>query len=80
MWGFGWNDPSSLKVLVNKRLACLLLFQVKRVYLSDFRNERGFKVYGVVIGSVGRKNIVGLLGEYIFKIRAPIGNFLFRGL
>ena len=80
MWGFGWDDPPGLKVFINKRFACLLFLWVKRVNFSDLGNERGFKVYGMVIGSVGRKNIVSCFREYIFEVRAPIGNLLIRGL
>ena len=32
----------------------------------------------MVVGSVGRKNIVGLFREYVFKVRTPIGNLLIR--
>ena len=80
MWRFGWDNPSSLKVFVYKRFTCVLLFRVKRVYFSDFWNERGFKVNGVVIGSVRREDIMGLLRKYIFEIGAPIRDFLFWGL
>ena len=34
----------------------------------------------MIIESVGRKNIVGCLREYILEIRTPIGNFLIRSL
>ena len=34
----------------------------------------------MVIGSVGRKNIVGSLREYILEIRTPIRNLLIRSL
>ena len=68
LWGLGWNDLPGLKVFVNKHLACLLFLWVERVYLRDLRNEQGFKVYGVVVGSVGRENIMGLLREYVFEV------------
>ena len=80
LWGFGWNDSPGFKVFINKCLTCLLFLWVKRVDLSDLGNERRFKVYGMVVGSVGRKNIVGCFGEYILEIRTPIGNLLIRGL
>ena len=48
--------------------------------LSGLKVFRGLKIDGVVIGPVGRKNIVGLLREYIFKVRTPIRNFLIGGL
>ena len=80
LWGFGWDDLSSLKVFIDECLAGFLFLRVERVYLGDLWNERGFKVYGVVIGLVGRKNIVGCFREYILEIRTPIGNFLIRSL
>ena len=80
MWRFGWDNPSGLKVFVYKRLACVLFLRVKRVYFSNFRNERGFKVDGMVVGSVRRENIVGFLREYVFEVRAPGRNLLFWGL
>ena len=69
----------ALPIFFNKRLARLLFLRVERVYFGDFWNKRGFKVYGVVVRSVRGKEIVGFLGEYVFEIRAPIGNLLFWG-
>ena len=80
MWGLGWDNSPGLKVFIDECLACLLFLWVERVYLGDLWNERGFKVYGVVVGLVGRKNIVGLLREHIFEIRTPIRNFLIGSL
>ena len=66
-------------MFVNEGLAHLLFLWVERVYFSDLWNERGFEVYGVVIWSMGRENIMGLLGEYIFKVRTPIRDRLIGG-
>ena len=76
LWGLGRNDSSSFKVFIDKCLTCLLLLWVKRVDLGNLWNERRFEVNGVVIGLVGRKNIVGGFRKYILEIRTPVGNFL----
>ena len=78
MWELGRNDSSGFKVFIDKCLTCLLLFWVKRVDLGNLWNERRFEINAVVIGSVGRKNIVGSFGEYVLEIRTPVGNFLIR--
>ena len=79
MRGLGWYNSSSFKVFFDKCFACLLFLRVERVYFGDLWDKRGFKVYGMVVGPVRRKEIVGFLGEYIFKIGAPIGDLLFWG-
>ena len=61
MRGLGWDNSPSLKVFIDECLACLLFLWIEGVYLGDLWNKRGFKVYGVVIGSMGRKNIVDFL-------------------
>ena len=66
-------------MFINEGLAHLLFLWVERVYFSDLWNERGFEVYGVVIWLMGRENIMGLLGEYIFKVGTPIRNRLIGG-
>ena len=55
-------------MFIDESLAHFLFFWVKGIYFGYLRNEGGLKVNGVVIWSVGRKNIVGLLGERVFKI------------
>ena len=79
MWGFGWDYPSSLEVFLDELLTGLLFLWVKRVYLGNLWNKRGFKVDGMVVGSMGREYIVGFLGEHILKIRTPIRDFLIGG-
>ena len=68
LWGFGWDNSSSLKVFIDKGLACFLFLWVEGVHLSDLRNERGLKVNGVVVQSVGRENIVSFLGKHVFEV------------
>ena len=80
LWGLGWNNSSGLKVFIDEHLACLLFLWVERVYLDDLWDERGFKVNGVVIWSVGRKDIVGIFREHIFEVGPPIRDFLVGGL
>ena len=80
LWGFGQDNSSGLKVFIDEGLACFLFLWVERVYFSDLGNERGLKVNSVVIGSVGRKNVVGLLREHIVEVRTPIRNFLVGSL
>ena len=78
--GFGRDNSSGLKVFIDEGLACFLFLWVERIHLSDLGNEQGLKVNGVVVGSVGRKNVVGLFGEHVCKVRTPIRNFLIGGL
>ena len=66
-------------MFMNEGLAHLLFLWVERVHFSDLWNERGFEVNGVVIWSMGRENIMGLLGEHVFEVRAPIRDLLIRG-
>ena len=80
MWGFGWDNSSGLKVFFDECFACVLFLRVKRVYLGDLWNERGFKVNGVVVRSVRRKNVVSLLREHVFEVGTPIRNFLIGSL
>ena len=77
---FGRDNSSGLKVFIDEGLACFLFLWVERIHLSDLGNEQGLKVNGVVVGSVGRKNVVGLFGEHVCKVRTPIRNFLIGGL
>ena len=67
-------------MFINEGLACFLFLWVKRVHFSDLWNERGLEINGVVIWSVGRKNIVGCFGEHVFKVGTPIRNLLIGGL
>ena len=68
LWGFGRDNLSSLKVFIDEGLACFLFLWVEGVHLSDLRNERGLKVNGVVVQSVGRENIVSFLGKHVFEV------------
>ena len=79
MWGLGWAYLPGLKVFIDECLACLLFLWVERVYLGNLWNKRGFKVDGMVVGSMGREYIVGFLREHILKIRTPIRDFLIGG-
>ena len=66
-------------MFVNEGLAHFLFLWVKRVHFSDLWNERGLEVNGVVIWSMGRESIMGLLGEHVFKVGTPIRELLIRG-
>ena len=66
-------------MFIDEGLARFLFLWVKRVHLSNLWNKRRLKVDGVVIGSVGGKNIMGFLGEHIVKVGAPIRDLLVRG-
>ena len=79
LWGFRRDYSSSFKVFVDEHFTGFLFLRVEGIYLGNFGNKRRFKVDGVVVGSMGRKYVVGFLREHIFEIRTPIGDFLIRG-
>ena len=69
--GFGWENMSGLEMFLHKGLAGLFFFGVQRVNLGDFGYKRRFKVYGVTIGAVGRKDIICFLREHVVEVFAP---------
>ena len=68
MQGLGRDNSSSLQMFIDKILARFLFLWVEGVYLSDFWNKGRFKINGVVIWSMGSKNIVRFLGKYILEV------------
>ena len=67
-------------MFVDESFACFLFLWVKRIHLSDLWNERELGVNGMVIWSMGRENVMGLLKEHIFEVRTPIGDLLIGNL
>ena len=55
-------------MFIDESFACFLFLWVKGIYFGYLRNKGGLKVNGVVIWLVGRKNVVGLLGEHAFEV------------
>ena len=66
-------------MFIDEGLARFLFLWVKRIHFSDLWNESGLEINGVVIWSVGRKNIVGCFGEHVFEVRTPIRDLLIGG-
>ena len=65
------NNPSSLQVFFNKGFACLHLCWVEQVDFGNFGSEVGAKFNGMVIGTMGRKLVMGLLQKDVCKVFAP---------
>ena len=54
--------------------------QIERVDLGNFRDEIGVKFNGMVIGTMGRKLIMGFLREDICKVFTPLWDDWFHHL
>ena len=63
-------------MFIDESFACFLFLWVKRIYFSNLWNERRFEVNGVVIWLMRGKNVMGLFGEYVLEVGAPIRDLL----
>ena len=59
--GFRRKDTPGLKVFLDKGLTGFLFLGIQRVNFGEFRYKGRFKVNGVVIGAMGREDIVCFL-------------------
>ena len=70
--GFWGDDSSGSQMFLNKRFAHFHFRWVERIDLGNFRSEVRMKFNGVVIGTVGRELVMGLLWKDVHKVFTPL--------
>ena len=79
LWGFGRYNASGLQVFIDESLASFLFCRVKRVDLSNLRDEGVLEFNGVVERSMRRENIISLFREDVGEVSTKVWDRDFLG-